>query len=156
MTLAKLRERRFIEAGRAKIGMSESKAKNTKPAEQRQYLIFVVDDEPMLLELATVILEPQGFAIKSFRDPEQAMAAFTKASPKPDVVITDYAMHSMNGIQLVEQIHRLEPSQKILLVSGTVGEEIFHDSPAKPDMFLAKPYQAHQLTEAVKSLINRK
>jgi CheY-like chemotaxis protein len=139
-----------------KIGMSESKAKSTKPAENRQHLIFVVDDEPMLLELATVILEPQGFAIKSFRDPEQAVAAFTKASPKPDLVITDYAMHSMNGIQLVEQIHRLEPRQKILLVSGTVGEEIFHDSPAKPDMFLAKPYQAHQLTEAVKSLINRK
>jgi CheY-like chemotaxis protein len=136
--------------------MSESKSESRKPAENRQYLIFVVDDEPMLLELATVILEPQGFAIESFRDPEQAVAAFTKASPKPDLVITDYAMHSMNGIQLVEQIHRLEPRQKILLVSGTVGEEIFRDSPARPDMFLAKPYQAHQLTEAVKSLINRK
>jgi CheY-like chemotaxis protein len=110
----------------------------------------------MLLELATVILEPQGFTIKSFRDPELAVEAFTKASPRPDLVITDYAMHSMNGMQLVEQIHRLEPRQKILLVSGTVGEEIFRDSPARPDMFLAKPYQAHQLTEAVKSLINRK
>jgi CheY-like chemotaxis protein len=136
--------------------MSESKANNTKSAENRQHLIFVVDDEPMLLELATVILEPQGFAIKSFRDPELAAEAFTKASPKPDLVITDYAMHSMNGMQLVEQIHRLEPRQKILLVSGTVGEEVFRDSPARPDMFLAKPYQAHQLTEAVKSLINRK
>jgi CheY-like chemotaxis protein len=157
MTLAKSRERRFYcrQIGR-KTGMSESKAKNAKPAENRQHLIFVVDDEPMLLELATVILEPQGFIIKSFRDPELAMDAFTKASPRPDLVITDYAMHSMNGMQLVEQIHRLEPSQKILLVSGTVGEEVFRDSPARPDMFLAKPYQAHQLTEAVKSLINRK
>jgi CheY-like chemotaxis protein len=146
----------LLEAVRAESGMSELKANSTKLAENRQHLIFVVDDEPMLLELATVILEPQGFIIKSFRDPELAVAAFTKASPKPDLVITDYAMHSMNGMQLVEQIHRLEPRQKILLVSGTVGEEVFRDSPARPDMFLAKPYQAHQLTEAVKSLINRK
>jgi CheY-like chemotaxis protein len=146
----------FIEAGSGGNGMSESKATNTKSAENRQHLIFVVDDEPMLLELATVILEPQGFTVKSFRDPELAVDAFNKASPKPDLVITDYAMHSMNGMQLVEQIHRLEPRQKILLVSGTVGEEVFRESPAQPDMFLAKPYQAHQLTEAVKSLINRK
>lgn len=136
--------------------MSDSKANNSKPAETRPHLVFVVDDEPMLLELATVILEPQGFVVKAFRDPETAMDAFTKSSPRPDVVITDYAMHSMNGMQLVEKIHRLEPRQKILLVSGTVGEEVFRDSPARPDMFLAKPYQAHQLTEAVKSLINRK
>jgi CheY-like chemotaxis protein len=136
--------------------MSESKQKGAKPAENRQPLIFVVDDEPMLLELAAIILEPQGFVLKTFRDPEAAVTAFTQASPRPDVVITDYAMHSMNGMQLVEKIHRIEPRQKILLVSGTVGEEIFGTSPAKPDMFLAKPYQAHQLTEAVKSLIDRK
>jgi CheY-like chemotaxis protein len=136
--------------------MSEPKAKTTKPAENRQPLIFVVDDEPMLLELAAIILEPQGYVLKTFRDPEAAAEAFTKASPRPDVVITDYAMHSMNGMQLVEKIHRVEPRQKILLVSGTVGEEVFGTSPAKPDLFLAKPYQAHQLTEAVKSLLDRK
>jgi CheY-like chemotaxis protein len=136
--------------------MSDSNQKGAKPAGNRQPLVFVVDDEPMLLELATIILEPQGYALTTFRDPEAAVEAFNKASPRPDVVITDYAMHSMNGMQLVEKIHRIEPRQKILLVSGTVGEEIFGSSPAKPDMFLAKPYQAHQLTEAVQALIDRK
>lgn len=136
--------------------MSQSDATSAKPAENRQPLVFVVDDEPMLLELAAIILEPQGYVLKTFRDPAAAVEAYTRSSPRPDVVITDYAMHSMNGMQLVEKIHRLEPRQKILLVSGTVGEEIFGTSPAKPDMFLAKPYQAHQLTEAVKALIDRK
>jgi CheY-like chemotaxis protein len=135
--------------------MSESKAKGAKTAENRQPLIFVVDDEPMLLELAAIILEPQGFVLKTFRDPAAAVEAYTKSSPRPDVVVTDYAMHSMNGMQLVEKIHRIEPRQKILLVSGTVGEEIFGTSPAKPDLFLAKPYQAHQLIEAVNSLLGK-
>lgn len=133
--------------------MSEAKATSAKPAGNEHGQIFVVDDEPMLLELATVILEPQGFAVRTFRDPELVVEAFRKASPRPDLLITDYAMHTMNGIQLVEQLRQIEPRQKILLVSGTVGEDVFSDSPAKPDKFLAKPYQAHQLTAAVKSLL---
>jgi CheY-like chemotaxis protein len=136
--------------------MSGANEKNAKPGENRGKLIYVVDDEPMLLELATVILEPQGYQVKSFRDPELAVAAFTKSSPRPAVVVTDYAMHSMNGMQLIEQLRNLEPRQKVLLVSGTVGEDVFRSSPSKPDMFLAKPYQAVQLTAAVKSLIEGK
>lgn len=119
-------------------------------------MIFVVDDEPMLLELASVILEPKGYNIRTFRDPENALKAFKEASPRPELLITDYAMHSMNGMQLVEQFRALEPGQKILLVSGTVGEEIFREAPAKPDRFLAKPYQATQLTDAVKELLAQK
>jgi DNA-binding response OmpR family regulator len=138
------------------MDMSEANEKKTKPAESAGKLVYVVDDEPMLLELAVVILEPQGFEVKSFRDPGQAMEAFSAASPRPAVVITDYAMHSMNGMQLVEKLRRLEPRQKILLISGTVGEDVFQGSPCKPDLFLAKPYQAHQLTAAVKSLIDGK
>jgi CheY-like chemotaxis protein len=136
--------------------MSQKNADNSKPAKNSGALIYVVDDEPMLLELATVILEPHGYQIKSFRDPEVALQAFAAAQPKPELLITDYAMHTMNGMQLIEQFRRINPGQKILLVSGTVGEDIFHSSPAKPDKFLAKPYQAHQLTDTVKELLARK
>jgi len=132
--------------------MSESKDK-TKPTQKPGALIFVVDDEPMLLELATVILEPEGYRIETFRDPEKALQTYSTAKTRPDLLITDYAMHSMNGMQLVEQFRRINPKQKILLVSGTVGEDIFGESPSKPDRFLAKPYQAAELTNIVKELL---
>jgi CheY-like chemotaxis protein len=124
-----------------------------KPAGNSGPPIYVVDDEPMLLELASVILEPEGYQIQTFRDPELALQSFTKAKVRPALLITDYAMHSMNGMQLIEKFRQLEPNQKILLVSGTVGEEIFRDSAAMPDKFLAKPYQAVELTNLVKELL---
>jgi CheY-like chemotaxis protein len=136
--------------------MSDTKTNISKPAKNSVPLIFVVDDEPMLLELAAVILEPQGYKVKVFRDPEIALQAFNSAKPRPDLLITDYAMHTMNGMELIEHFRRIEPRQKILLVSGTVGEDIFQNSPAKPDRFLAKPYQAHQLTNMVRSMVERK
>jgi CheY-like chemotaxis protein len=116
-------------------------------------LLYVVDDEPMLLELASVILAPLGYIIKTFRDPQAALKAFTEANPGPDILLTDYAMHTMNGMDLIMACRKLKPRQKILLLSGTVDQNIFRNSPQKPDRFLAKPYQANQLIEAVAALL---
>src|SRR5579863_9564609 len=91
-----------------------AKAVHTKP------LVYVVDDEAMLLELAAVILEPLGYEILTFRDPEAALEAFARARQRPALLITDYAMHSMNGMDLIQECRRLEPGQKVLLLSGTV------------------------------------
>ena len=107
----------------------------------------------MLLELATVVLEPLGYKIQTFRDPETAIRTFTAAEPRPSLIITDYAMHTMNGLDLIAACRRLQPRQKILLLSGTVDEHIYSNVPAKPDRFLGKPYQAKQLVEAVRTLL---
>ena len=116
-------------------------------------LIYVVDDEIMLLELATIILEPLGFTVETFRDPNSALAAFTAAQPRPLLLITDYAMHHMNGMTLIAACRSLEPHQKTLLISGTVTEDIFRDSPCRPDAYVAKPYHARQLIEVVESTV---
>ena len=115
--------------------------------------IYVVDDEPMLLELATVILQPLGYRIKTFRTPEAAISEFKSAESPPALIITDYAMHTMNGLELIEACRRIQPAQKTLLLSGTVGPDIYHSTPTQPDHFLAKPYQAKQLVDAVKSML---
>ena len=64
-------------------GMDQSK----KP------LLFVVDDEPLLLELAAALLEPAGYEVKTFRDPDAALQAFASAKPRPALIITDYAVN---------------------------------------------------------------
>jgi CheY-like chemotaxis protein len=135
--------------------MNEQKANKSETAKSGDGVIYVVDDEPMLLELASVILEPLGYTIHTFRDPEAAVRAFMAAQPRPALVITDYAMHNMNGMELIEACRRVRPEQKTLLLSGTVGPDVFHNAPCAPDRFLAKPYQARQLIDMVKSMLSR-
>ncbi|MBW8863608.1 MAG: response regulator [Verrucomicrobia bacterium] len=113
--------------------------------------VFVVDDEPMLLELAAVIIKPLGCEVRTFRDPETALKEFTLARPK--VVVTDYAMGRMSGMDLVRECRRLHPDQKIVLVSGTVDEHVFNDAPIKPNRFLSKPYQLEDLSNCVRDLL---
>jgi len=123
-------------------------AGNTKPSPPT---VFVVDDEPMLLELAEAILAPLGYIVRTFRDPELALKEFPAA--RPAVVITDYAMGRMNGMDLIRECRRVNPRQRMILLSGTVDEHVFADAPYKPDQFLSKPYQIHELAERVRSLI---
>ena len=135
--------------------MSNSAHHNGKNGTPAKPTIYVVDDEPMLLELAMVLLEPIGFVVKTFRDPASALEAFAAAKPRPVLVITDYAMHKMTGVDLIRSCRKIEPEQRVLMVSGTVGEDVFRDSSVKPDAFLAKPYHAKQLTDIVQSLVQR-
>jgi CheY-like chemotaxis protein len=112
--------------------------------------IFVVDDEPMLLDLALAILQPAGYDVRTFRDPQAALVEFRAA--KPAVLVTDYAMGAMNGMDLLRKCREINPRQKVLLLSGTVDENIYADAAAKPDAFLAKPYQVREFIEAVQKL----
>jgi CheY-like chemotaxis protein len=116
--------------------------------------IFVVDDEPILLELAEQILRNIRAEVRTFSNPEIALQTYTDAETRPDLIITDFAMHEMDGLALIRACRRLNPNQKILLISGTVDEAAFNGTGLKPDGFLAKPYQPAALTNVVQKLLN--
>jgi CheY-like chemotaxis protein len=130
--------------------MNEAKPDSTSSSSM---LVFIVDDEPMLLDLAATILQPLGYEVRTFRDPKVALAEFPAA--KPMVLVTDYAMGGMNGMDLIRECKRLNPAQKIMLLSGTVDESIYNNEAAKPDLFLAKPYQIKAFVDAVRQLAGR-
>lgn len=133
--------------------MSQKTQLNNGHSPAEPPLVFIVDDEPMLLELASLIVGPLGFRVRTFRDPRTALREFSLANPLPVLVITDFAMHQMNGLDLIRDCRRINPGQKVLLVSGTVDAVVYRDSPHKPDAFLAKPYQTQELVEAVQALV---
>lgn len=113
--------------------------------------VFVVDDEVLLLELAETILTPLGCKVYTFTDPEKALREFPAAAPM--VVLTDYAMGRMSGMDLIRECRRLNPQQKTILISGTVDGEVFAGAAVKPDLFIAKPYDITKLVDTVRKMI---
>ena len=116
-------------------------------------LIYVVDDEPMLLELTAVVLEPHGFKIKTFRDPQSALQSFASAQPPPVLVITDYAMHSMTGLELIDACKSYHPQLRTILLSGTVNETQVAGYSTQPDIFIPKPYRVGAFVKTVIDLL---
>ncbi|HXB58160.1 MAG TPA: response regulator [Candidatus Acidoferrales bacterium] len=125
-------------------------AKNQQGKTGAGPVVFVVDDEEMLLDLAEMVLKPAGFSVRKFQDPKKALAEYAVAAPR--VVITDYAMGPMNGLEVIQECRRLHPDQKIIMVSGTVDESVYANSEIKPDCFIAKPYDPHRFVAAVRKL----
>jgi CheY-like chemotaxis protein len=114
--------------------------------------IIVVDDEVVLLDLAKTILQPLGYNVLTFNDPQKALEVI--AASRPALVLTDYAMGGTTGLDLLRECRRMNPQQKVILVSGTVDERIFADQTIKPNSFLPKPYQIRDLVEAVRVLVS--
>lgn len=113
--------------------------------------IFVVDDEATLLELAKAVLGNMGYNVRTFTDPELALKEFETV--RPALVLTDYWMPRMSGMDLIRECRRLNPAQKTVLISGTVDGQVFANAAIKPDRFVAKPYQIQELQELVRELI---
>ena len=130
-----------------------SNPQTSSPRSKASILIYVVDDEPTLLELAEYILEMEGFRFEKFEEPRKALAAFKSADPKPDLIISDYVMLGMDGLQLLGECQRIKPGVRSILVSGTVQEEVVHRSPVQVDQFLRKPYLAQEFLEAIYSVL---
>lgn len=116
-------------------------------------LVYVVDDERPMVALMEALLVQAGFEVVCFSEAASALKAYTNASRRPDVLVTDYAMGSVNGLQLIEACRLIEPRQKTFLVSGTVEEIVFRDSPVKPDHFLPKPFKSSELIGQVRKLL---
>jgi CheY-like chemotaxis protein len=123
------------------------------PGSKKKPLIYIVDDEELLVDLAEASLAPGGYIFKKFGDPEEALKAFSRARPKPDVLVTDYAMGKMNGLELLERCRQKEPRLKCVLISGTVGAEVVFNASVKVDRFVGKPYQPENLLELVRRVL---
>src|SRR4051812_15275604 len=132
------------------MGASKSKKREGQPAGPR---IFIVDDEPMLLELAAKIISALDCRVETFNNPEKALQAYSESETPPELIITDFAMHQMDGLDLIRECRRLHPRQKIILLSGTVDETIFAGTGVRPDRFLEKPYQPADLAEVVQDIL---
>ena len=118
-------------------------------------LAYVVDDEPMLLDLNEAMLRTMGFEVRRFRAAELAFAAYQAEPVPPAIIVTDFSMHEMTGLDLIEACRKIHPDQKFLLVSGTVNASVFEDSAAKPNHFMPKPYATDDFSSAVRKLTGK-
>ena len=115
--------------------------------------IYVVDDEPMVGELVATVLEMAGFQIKQFIHPAEALEAFIAANPRPALLMTDFVMPDLNGMQLIENCKQTQPTLKTILFSGNVGAEVIQRYQVKPDFFIRKPFHPKNLVDVVRSVL---
>ncbi|MBU6399929.1 MAG: response regulator [Verrucomicrobia bacterium] len=82
-------------------------------------LIYVVADQPRVAELISGAMARCEYRTETFLSATQALAAFGAASSKPRILITDFSMPEMDGLELMRRCRQESPQPKVSLISGT-------------------------------------
>ena len=115
-------------------------------------LVYVVDDEPRLLDLYTIILEANGYAVRAFSNRIEALAELKGAVRKPDLLIMDYLGHTLAVDEFMKYCLRAHPGLRIVVASG-FSQVDARFSGVRPDRYLQKPFTAEEfLREAEAAL----
>jgi len=116
--------------------------------------ILLLDDEPTLTAVGERRLQALGYSVTTANDPKEGLAIFREAPEAFDLVMTDFSMPNMDGVQFARHVSTLRPDIPILLVTGYMDE--FPDSTiaaAGISKVLSKPMTLATLGETVAALL---
>lgn len=111
--------------------------------------MLVDDDEGLLLMVSALAETLTQARIECYTTPAEALAAFNAAPDQYELVVTDYEMPGMDGVELCRRIHAVRPRQKIFLATGS---RYFTGTAARFAGFsalLEKPFPLTALKEAL-------
>jgi len=113
--------------------------------------ILLVDDQKEVRDLLSRFFFLNGFEVESVEDGEAAMGLIKKKHY--DLVVADFLMPKMDGLDLTKKLKRYDPSLSILIISGSgVGEAFFREAGA--DAFLTKPLDFSSLKALVEEILS--
>jgi PAS domain S-box-containing protein len=117
--------------------------------------IFVVDDEEMVRKLARSVLEMWGYRVLTAEDGAEAVAVYQTRSDEIDLVLLDYTMPRLTGLQVLERMRGINPDVRVIFSSGhTANSEVDQLLAAGARGFVAKPYRPTELVQQIRQVLD--
>jgi len=133
------------------------KARAEEPAQDNGVLpqgagqrVLVVDDEPGVRSFMAETLRDAGYRTEEAEDPGAALRLLENGAP--DLLLTDYSMPGMTGLELAEHARRRASGLRVLIVSGYADAEAIEASATQATL-LRKPFDERELIEAVRDVL---
>ncbi len=114
--------------------------------------VLIVDDDPTLLRLLGILLREEGYRVLSADGAERALALL--AAEKPNLLLTDLRMGSMDGLALFDAVRRTYPMLPVIILTahGTIPEAV-EATRRGVFGFITKPYEAQALLAEVRKAL---
>ncbi len=115
--------------------------------------ILVVDDDPEIVELVSIHLKEEGYAVQTARNGVEALEKVQAA--RPDLAIVDVMMPEMDGYTLTARLREEENIPVILLTAKGELEDKERGFLAGTDDYVTKPFEPKELLFRVSALLRR-
>lgn len=127
-----------------------------KAKSARNETILLVDDDSAVGAHMEHVLKHLGYSVKSIATAQEALHLIREGAKDFQLLITDYSMPQMSGLELAKQIHEHLPSLPVILMSGFLNEEAFLSLPASLEpVFIQKPFTIQDLSASITKAIKR-
>ena len=125
------------------------------PAKRGQETILLVEDEPMILDIATTMLERQGYTVMAAATPGEAIRLAREHAGEIHLLMTDVVMPEMNGRDLAKNLLSLYPNLKRLFMSGYTADVIAHHGVLDEGVqFVQKPFSVQTLAVKIREVLD--
>jgi CheY-like chemotaxis protein len=117
--------------------------------------VLLVEDEIGVRELARRILRRAGYAVLEAESGGEALLAARLHDGPIHLLLTDVVMPRMSGRELADAITQLQPSMKVVYMSGYTDDAIVRHGVLEAGIsFLEKPFTAEQLTRKIREALD--
>jgi two-component system, cell cycle sensor histidine kinase and response regulator CckA len=115
--------------------------------------VLLVEDEEMLLLMATRLLEQIGYQVIQAQTPEKAISICSEEN-SIDLVLTDVVMPGMNGSEMAKRIKGIRPELKVLFMSGYTADIVAQRGIMEEGMhYIQKPLDMNRLGEKIREVL---
>ncbi len=126
-----------------------------KPAAHGHETILLVEDEPAILKMTTIMLERLGYVVLAASRPGEAIRLAQENPGKIDLLMTDVVMPEMNGRDLAKNLLSLYPDIKRLFMSGYTADVIAHQGVLDEGVhFIQKPFYKNALASKIREALD--
>lgn len=118
---------------------------------ERRLRVLLIDDEDVIREMVTEILEHEGFDVVAASDGERGLDLFGERGEVIDVVLLDLSMPGLSGQDTFARLLEKRPDVPVILSSGYDHEEAMRRFEGQaPAGFIQKPYRPEQLKAEIR------
>jgi len=115
-------------------------------------VILVVDDEPAIRNLLQEVLQREGYEVVQAETGEKALAALDASLP--DLVLTDMRMPGMDGMRLLEEVRRRDPTLAVIMLTGHGSIEAAVEAMRRGAVdFVEKPIDRERISRLVQKAL---
>lgn len=119
------------------------------------YKVMAVDDSPITRKMIKKALEPEGFEIiGEAGNGKEAVDLYAKI--QPDIITMDVTMPIMDGLDAALAIKKINPAQRIIMLSAMSDNDILADAQARGiDDFCSKPFKPEEIVGRVLDVLQK-
>jgi CheY-like chemotaxis protein len=121
--------------------------------DQKRPKILLVDDNDDICEVTSMLLSKLGYDVAVAKSGAAAISLLEKDRVAADLLMVDFAMPEMSGLQLTRKLRNRWPELKVVVVTGYADDPAFRER-LQGEAVIKKPFTAKQLRAALAEILS--